>query len=379
MIRNSIARAPFGHRFWHNDPDCLMLGEHTRLTDEEVASAATVVAMTCGMLLLSDDLPKVKPKRMQIVSKIFPLTGVSAVVLDLHSTNDGLPSLMRLWCTDRFNILDSFRESRDLDDEDLDNIDHNAEATFFAQRAAFRRTEEPLDPNERQRSCIHVTRGLGTWTVVSVSNWLDTPAVVHIPPMALITPPASAWDSRRKNLSGTFLDKTSSEDDDTAHGYHAFAFWSGKYSWLPHHRHDSSSSSETLSKKLQAHETEIFHIKPVTPEQPQYVGSDLHFSCGKEVFRFRVGSSSATAAHVVEMWLDTSYRRVGHVYLYIPRVNTDNVKAVVNDQVARWEAVGNTPRVGDNGSPRLAGRVLRIQVIVHADGRPRDGQITVEY
>ena len=89
MIRNSIARAPFGHRFWHNDPDCLMLGEHTRLTDEEVASAATVVAMTCGMLLLSDDLPKVKPKRMQIVSKIFPLTGVSAVVLDLHSTNDG--------------------------------------------------------------------------------------------------------------------------------------------------------------------------------------------------------------------------------------------------------------------------------------------------
>jgi hypothetical protein len=48
-----------GHRWWHNDPDCLMFGEHTRLTDDEVASAASIVAMTCGMLLLSDDLPKV--------------------------------------------------------------------------------------------------------------------------------------------------------------------------------------------------------------------------------------------------------------------------------------------------------------------------------
>ena len=76
MIRNSVNRAPLGHRWWHNDPDCLMLGNHTKLTNEEVASAASIVAMTCGMLLLSDDLPNVDPERMRIVSKIFPLTGM---------------------------------------------------------------------------------------------------------------------------------------------------------------------------------------------------------------------------------------------------------------------------------------------------------------
>jgi hypothetical protein len=82
-------------------PDCLLLGKTTKLTDLEVASAASIVAMTCGMLLLyQDDSPKVPMERMRIASKIYPMTGATATVLDLHSTNDGMPSLLRLWCTD---------------------------------------------------------------------------------------------------------------------------------------------------------------------------------------------------------------------------------------------------------------------------------------
>jgi alpha-galactosidase len=46
MIRNSTTRACLGHRWWHNDPDCILLGETTSLSDHEVVSAASIVAMT---------------------------------------------------------------------------------------------------------------------------------------------------------------------------------------------------------------------------------------------------------------------------------------------------------------------------------------------
>jgi hypothetical protein len=346
-----------GHRWWHNDPDCIMLGEHTRLTDVEVASAASVVAMTCGMLLLSDDLPKVSPKRMLIVSKIFPLTGIPAIVLDLHSTNDGLPSLMRLWCTDKYNVLDSFRDSMSLPDED-----HNAEATFFGRQASFRLDADTSPAMERQRSCIHVTKGLGTWSVLSISNWLDKPSVVRIPPLALLPPLPP----------GGLFPSSSDSNDVGLHGYHALAFWSSNYSWLPQHC-EQHGSEETISRKLSAHETEIYHIKPVIPDEPQYIGSDLHFSCGKEVRVFRAFKN------MVIITLDTTYHRVGQVFVYIPRTRTDNLRVTVCGEPGRCDAIGNTPRVGSNGSPLLAGRVIRVRVIVHADERPLDGEIKIEY
>lgn len=272
MVRNSIARAPFGHRWWHNDPDCLMLGNHTSLTDDEVASASSVVAMTCGMLLLSDDLPKVSPSRVSIVSKIFPLTGVTAAVLDLHSTNDGLPSLMRLWCTDKYDLYDMFSESVDFDERAT--FDHNAKATYFARKASFNpKIVDAALPAERLRSCIHMTKGLGTWTLVSISNWSDRSAVVRIPPPALSPPPTFGWGSA--NDTDTLPDEDA-EDSEGSHGYHIFAFWSSKYSWLADHKEDENDDPDhTVCKKLRAHETELIHIKQVTPNLPQFIGMSL--------------------------------------------------------------------------------------------------------
>jgi Melibiase len=261
MIRNSITRAPLGHRWWHNDPDCLMLGSTTHLTLEEVASSASIVALTCGMLLLSDDLTKVSPARMRILTKIFPMTGVTAVVLDLHSLKDshGLPTMLRLWCTDSTEKREEFRRTKSGESNDS-NRDHNEEAGYFSQFASFRLSEMPKDPNERQRSCIHVVKGLGTWTILAVSNWLDSSAVVHIPPMALAAPPEASVStpSRRAPVKAD-------------HGYHIFAFWSSKYQWIagtPSHPDAYTSHASTsdvnaansfeqpmLSKLLGPHET----------------------------------------------------------------------------------------------------------------------------
>lgn len=456
MIRNSISRAPLGHRWWHNDPDCIMLGQHTKLTNEEIASAATIVAMTCGMLLLSDDLPKVNPSRMIIISKIFPLTGVSAVVLDLHSTNDGLPSLLRLWCTDRYSIHDSFyettstspdnnnnvnRNNRDDDDDNSSNsedrknqyqtkddggtlvddyhnhvdiLSENYEATYFGRQVSFMPGEDTASkyiPSERKRSCIHVTDGLGTWTVVSISNWSDQPKTVTIPPLALLPPPSTGWDDDNisndnnnlfnidnKNKNNNRTSSNNSNKDTAPYGYHVFAFWSCKYSWIPYvlnhsngdactssniddpNHHDTSSYSCSISKRLLAHETEVYHIKEVIPDIPQYIGSSIHFSCGQEVRTYHVTSNC------IMIQLKTNYERNGNIYLFIPRQNIENVIRITsidhnNKEVhMKYQIVGNTPIINqDNGSPRLLGRIIQVPIIIYADNRPHDGQFKVEF
>ena len=164
---------------------------------------------------------------MSILTKIFPMTGVSAVVLDLHSLTDshGLPTMLRLWCTDRTEKREEFRRAKSGESTGS-NRDHNEEAWLFQPFASFRISEMPKHPNERQRSCIHMVKGLGTWTILSVSNWLDSSAVVHIPPMALAPPPEAftSTSSRRTPVTSD-------------HGYHVFAFWSSKYQWIAAPRH----------------------------------------------------------------------------------------------------------------------------------------------
>lgn len=383
MIRNSITRAPLGHRWWHNDPDCLMLGSTTRLTLEEVASSASIVALTCGMLLLSDDLTKVSPGRMKILTKIFPMTGVSAVVLDLHSVEDshGLPSLLRLWCTDATQKREDFRNSIikstiNKNSGGDDDRDHNEEAGFFSSFATFRLGSTPAKPSERQRSCIHMVRGLGTWTVLSLSNWLDRAAVVHIPPVALAPPPeASSVTASQKPIK-------------PEHGYHVFSFWSSKYNWIsgtPEYPDDEDGASHResgspkgvrplLSKLLGPHETEIFHIKPVTPNNPQYLGSDIHFSCGQEVDLFKA------TKHQLAIHLRTEYHRVGHIFVFVPVTNTGQVKTTCGAEPCRWTVVGNTPQNNDGRGPSaVLGRVLQVAVVCHGDGRDMDGTVVVDF
>lgn len=355
MLRNSISRAPLGHRWWHNDPDCLLLGKTTKLTDLEVASAASIVAMTCGMLLLSDDLPKVPMERMRIASKIYPMTGATATVLDLHSTIDGMPSLLRLWCTDRYQPI--------IRPEDLPvEYDHNNEATLLARHASFSPHDVDHTPSDRKRNCIHVAEGMGTWTLLSISNWTSRPAVVRIPHSALLPPPAKGWrdGSIMKNDHGPIH----------RHGFHVFSFWSGDYAWMPDPRTEEGRKFD-LRKLLQSHETEIFHLKAVDPTRPEYLGSSIHFSCGYEVSKI-----DKTSDQIVVQFRKNLYR-LGYVYLYIPRPKVDEIEVNVAGTAVALEAVGNTPNYKSQN--KLVGRVIRFEVVIRGDGSPRDGEVVVKF
>lgn len=81
-VRNTLTRAPFHNRWWVNDPDCLLLRESTHLTTAEVQSMAAVMAMTGGLLMISDDLPQVTPERLAILQAILPQLDRQAHLLD---------------------------------------------------------------------------------------------------------------------------------------------------------------------------------------------------------------------------------------------------------------------------------------------------------
>ncbi|HLE14147.1 MAG TPA: glycoside hydrolase family 36 protein [Anaerolineales bacterium] len=79
---NALTRAALHRRWWINDPDCLLLRPETRLTLAEVQTLATVIALSGGSLLLSDDLPRLPADRLRIAEALLPLIGQRPHVLD---------------------------------------------------------------------------------------------------------------------------------------------------------------------------------------------------------------------------------------------------------------------------------------------------------
>jgi alpha-galactosidase len=83
-LRNTISRYWTHGPLWQNDPDCLLLRDReTKLTQDEVQTLATVMGMSGGVLLDSDDLSLVPPQRRETLSRLLPLRGPPAVPLDL--------------------------------------------------------------------------------------------------------------------------------------------------------------------------------------------------------------------------------------------------------------------------------------------------------
>jgi alpha-galactosidase len=91
---NAISRAPMHRRWWINDPDCLLLRTETPLTEAEVKTAATVIAMTGGSLFLSDDLPRLSPERLRIAEALLPLIGRAPQIMEWFDLQ--APSRMRV-------------------------------------------------------------------------------------------------------------------------------------------------------------------------------------------------------------------------------------------------------------------------------------------
>ncbi len=83
-LRNVAARAWMQGRWWLNDPDTLMLRDtQTELTAYEVRSQVTLLGLTGGLTVLSDDLARLSAERRRLLAMLLPPLVEGGDVLDL--------------------------------------------------------------------------------------------------------------------------------------------------------------------------------------------------------------------------------------------------------------------------------------------------------
>ena len=120
---------------------------------------------------------------------------------------------------------------------------------------------------------------------------------------------------------------------------------------------------------LKRHETEIFHIKPADPYRPQYIGSDLHFSCGFEVDSFDWSD------HHVKVVLKNDFHKKGSIFLYIPESDQlNNALVNVNGKPGCF-TIAARPSMEKN----CGGRVLRVYVEIEGSNNNEDGLVSIRW
>ncbi|TMB99824.1 MAG: alpha-galactosidase [Chloroflexi bacterium] len=96
-IRNVILRSWMHGRLWLNDPDCLIVREtDTELTVDEIRTLTTVIGLSGGMVLDSDDLASLTEERRRLISLALPAYDTAATPVDFFQSD--IPRRLELDC-----------------------------------------------------------------------------------------------------------------------------------------------------------------------------------------------------------------------------------------------------------------------------------------
>lgn len=217
-LRNILSRANLHDRWWVNDPDCVLVRDQSELTLPEVQTLATVVAMSGGSMIFSDDLTALSDERLWLASRLLPPV------------------------TDRLLVLDW------------------------------------LQHQYPHRLRMNLRGPAGDWVLLAHINWLDATIPLSLSCSAFGLADGNYWISD---------------------------FWAKKI----HKNTDLSSLGEFV---VPAHGCALLAVRPVQRGE-QYLGSDLHFSQGKEVAKW---SSRRPATRFT---LDAGRHTSGSIFLSLPR------------------------------------------------------------
>jgi hypothetical protein len=133
------------------------------------------------------------------------------------------------------------------------------------------------------------------------------------------------WQDQPRDLKLNLVDF----DLDPHKTYHTREFWSAK-------TYDLTNGSWLL-EDVPPHGVVLQAVRPTTPTEPSYLGSDLHFSQGLEVVAWKwVTSSSANSLGNLSFSLSRPGHAQGTFDLYLPQpANT----AMLNGSPLTWQNV----------------------------------------
>jgi len=72
-LKDVLSRHALHERLWQNDPDCLLVRKrNSKLSLDEVRTLATIVGLSGGMRMISDDVSRLEPDRLALLQKVLP-------------------------------------------------------------------------------------------------------------------------------------------------------------------------------------------------------------------------------------------------------------------------------------------------------------------
>ncbi|NTV37009.1 MAG: hypothetical protein HGA53_08650, partial [Anaerolineaceae bacterium] len=153
-----------------------------------------------------------------------------------------------------------------------------------------------LDEVTPARLKLDLQNPCGDWTLVAMFNWSDLPSDITL------------------NLS---------EFQIKPGNYFLSSFWDCKTSQV-------SPETPVVFSNVPAHGVVLAAVRPVSPEQPVYVGSDLHISQGMEVASWKVSEEH------LECGLALPREAEGHVSIMLPKPPR---QACINGTSVAWRVL----------------------------------------
>ena len=238
-IHNIISRSFLHNRWWVNDPDCLLIREESSLTLEEVQTLATIIALTGGSVVLSDNMETLSEDRIKIVKALIPPMNQRARVID--------------W----------------------------------------------MAPGTPNRLRVDLNGAVGTWHLVSYSNWKDQSLDVSL---------------------GREAFGLKSEE------YVVSSFWDST-SW------HVGENDRLFSGTILPHGTILLAVRELKKIESSYIGSNLHISQGLEIERFQIGEGG------LNLQFSRDKRLTGYLELSLPSIPRS---AIHQGKAVKWVRTNNS-------------------------------------
>jgi alpha-galactosidase len=98
-IQNVLTRQYMHRNWWINDPDCLLVRPDSELSLTEVQTLTSVIGLSGGAFLVSDNMPALPDERIELIQKVMPIHNFDVNVLDLFDKT--VPEKVKVKCKNK--------------------------------------------------------------------------------------------------------------------------------------------------------------------------------------------------------------------------------------------------------------------------------------